>query len=502
MRLLLVFLFGALTGAAVRAAFQRGRRGDRARIRSLAVVVTAVVAGDLSVSSGSTRRDALGDAERGVDELIARLRQIVGTVRQGVERFHDGRLNFAEVKKAMLDTAELTAGQAYDAGVSAEQVSASVQIVAMSTEDLVATVNDIARHATAAADIAVLAAAQGEAANDGVHQLGAAVQQVESVADVIRRIAAQTHLLALNAMIEAARAGDAGRGFAVVAAEVKDLSRATAEATEQVLAIVAGIQEESVRASAAIKQITDTMAEICISTSSIATSVTEQTATTREIGRVSSIAADGAADISRRVTALHDRAREVAYVGASDTGTRRTDFALLEAAFEHAVDGFAVHDVAVQFEEAQETEVDREALNAAGTSTQDGVTTVLDYVVGTGLNQFTYTGAWLHGLGYETDPCGDAYSSVPGDRVELRFVGRRIRFYGFVDKQQGMADVWVDDAEPTLVDFYSPERGRSMLWESPELPSGEHTFQLVVSTRKHPDSRYFWNSVAMVEIVN
>jgi methyl-accepting chemotaxis protein len=477
------------------------RNGDRVRLRRLSRAVAAMNGGDLSVSIGSTRQDDLGDVERGVDAAIGRLQQIVAVMQQGVDRFRAGRLSVADVHKEMLDAAEMTAGQAYDVGVTAEQVSDSIHIVASSTEELAATVNEIARHATLAADIAVSAAAQGEVADAGVRELSAAMQQVEDIANVISTIAGQTHLLALNAAIEAARAGDAGRGFGIVAAEVKELSRATAEATEQVRAIVAGIRKGSSRASEAINQISSTMSLICENTASIAAAVTQQTATTREIGRVSVTAAQGASDITGRVSAVHTRAREVAYVGAQNDAAKAEEFAILEAAFRGAVDGYQVGGFVAVIDSADDVQVDQARLNAVGTTTVGGVTSVVDNVLGSGLNEFEYSGAWLFGNGYETDPGGDAYSSVPGDEVRLRFVGTKLRFTGCKDKQQGMADVWIDGQAPTLIDFYSPARAHTMMWESPELSTGEHTFHLRVSQKKNPESRYFWVSVAKVEIV-
>lgn len=499
----LALLVVSITGAAAAAtAFIRLRDRDPARIKALSAVLAAVNSGDLTAATSSQHRDGLGDVERGVDQMVARMTQIVGTLQEGLERFHTGRQSVAQVHKDMLDSAELTAGQAYDAGVSAEQVSDSINIVASSTEELVATVKEIARHATFAADIAVTAAAQGEVADKGVHELSTALEQVQSIANVIGSIAGQTHLLALNAMIEAARAGDAGLGFEVVAAEVKELSRATAEATQQVRSIVVGIQEGSERASEAITQITGTMALICESTSSIASTVTQQTATTREIGRVSIIAAQGAADISGRVAAVHDRARDVAYAGASNDATKAKEFEILETAFRRTIDGMNVGGYVAGIATDEEVAIDQEALNREGTTTTDGVTTVLDTVLGTGLNQFAFTGSWLHGSGYDTDPGGDAYSSIPGDEVRMSFAGRRLRFHGCKDKQQGMAEVWIDEQPRELIDFYAPDRLHQLLWESPELPPGEHTFHLVVSSKKNADSRYFWNSVAKVEIVH
>ena len=120
--------------------------------------------------------------------------------------------------------------------------------------------------------------------------------------------------------------------------------------------------------------------------------------------------------------------------------------------------------------------------------------------MGTGLAEFAYTGSWLHGDGYVTDVGGDAYSCVPGDLVTMRFRGSRLRLYGYRDQQQGMAEVKVDDGSPALVDFYSAVRAHSMVWDSGDLGAGEHVLSVTVSAKKSLESRYFWVSVANVEI--
>jgi hypothetical protein len=331
--------------------------------------------------------------------------------------------------------------------------------------------------------------------------LGKAVQQVEGLAQVIANIAAQTHLLALNATIEAARAGDAGLGFAVVAGEVKALSRATAEATERVKTTLQDIQEGSGKAVLAIQQISGTMDRICENTASIASSVLEQGATTREIGRVSESAALDAVSISGRVAAVHDQAREIAYLGADNDATKSKSFELLEASLREVVDRFDVGDFVALLKSEAIVTVDLAERNRRGTTTDGGVTTVMDYVEGSDVEQFTYTGSWLHGDGLAGDPGGDAYSCRTGDSVTMRFVGRRFRLFAFQAQGQGVAEVWVDGQPPVDVDLYSVDRGRRMVWESDELSDGEHTFHLRVAGRKHVDARYFWISVAMVEIV-
>jgi methyl-accepting chemotaxis protein len=474
---------------------------DRARLDRLAAVLAAAKAGDLTVSTGSSATDGLGEVERAVDALVDEMRSVVGTMQQGLAIFHDDRLIVEGVNQRMLGSAEMMAGTAYDVGVSSGQVSDSISIVAASTEELAATVNEIARHATLAADTAVTAAEQGKLADLGMRGLGKAVQQVEGLAQVIANIAAQTHLLALNATIEAARAGDAGLGFAVVAGEVKALSRATAEATERVKVTLQDIQDGSGKAVQAIQRITETMDQICQNTASIASSVLQQGATTREIGRVSESAALDAVSISGRVASVHDQAREIAYLGADNDATKSKSFELLEASLRGVVDHFDVGGFLAVLESETSVIVDPVERNLRGTSVAGDVTTVMDFVEGPELNQFTYSGSWLHGDGLAGDPGGDAYSCRTGDSVSMRFVGSRFRFYAFQAQGQGIAEIWLDGQPPVDVDLYSVDRGRRLLWESDDLSAGEHTFHLRVAGRKHPDARYFWISVAMVEIV-
>ena len=100
---------------------------------------------------------------------------------------------------------------------------------------------EIAQSAAEAADVAAAAVTDAADVNRTVERLEAASEQVGDVVGMITKIARQTHLLALNATIEAQRAGEAGKGFAVVADEVKDLARQTADATEQIDRMIAGI---------------------------------------------------------------------------------------------------------------------------------------------------------------------------------------------------------------------------------------------------------------------
>ncbi len=128
--------------------------------------------------------------------------------------------------------------------------------------------------------------------------LGESSAEIGQVIKVITGIAQQTNLLALNATIEAARAGEAGKGFAVVANEVKELAKATAEATEDISQKIEAIQGNTASAVSAIGEITHVISQINDIQTTIASAVEEQTATTNEIARSVTGAADGMGGIA------------------------------------------------------------------------------------------------------------------------------------------------------------------------------------------------------------
>jgi methyl-accepting chemotaxis protein len=220
--------------------------------------------------------------------------------------------------RAMADGAEATASQANSVSAQSQEVSTSVTNVAASSEEMLSAIREISRNAHEAARIAKSAVEVALSTNETIGQLGESSKQIGKVIKVITSIAQQTNLLALNATIEAARAGEAGKGFAVVANEVKELAKATANATEEISHKIEAIQSDTKKAVGAIGEVSSIISQINDISNSIASAVEEQTTTTNEIGRNVHEAARGTNAITKSIAGVANSAKETAR-GATET---------------------------------------------------------------------------------------------------------------------------------------------------------------------------------------
>jgi methyl-accepting chemotaxis protein/CHASE3 domain sensor protein len=221
-------------------------------------------------------------------------------------------------------TAETTQSLSSKVAGSSDEASSNMQSVASATEELSASVDEIGKRVRESSRIAEAAVVQAQQTDGRIGKLSRAAQEIGDVVKLITAIAEQTNLLALNATIEAARAGEAGRGFAVVASEVKSLASQTAKATDEISSHILGMQGATQESVAAIKEIGGTISQISDIAASISTAVQQQSSATQEIARSVQNVAKGTDEAAADIMEVNRGATETGAASADVLNSART----------------------------------------------------------------------------------------------------------------------------------------------------------------------------------
>ncbi len=216
--------------------------------------------------------------------------------------------------QTMQAAAEETNVQSTAVAAASEQASTNVQTVAAATEELSSSIQEISRQVAESTRVVNQAVNEATKTKQLVRGLDEAAGKIGQVVALITDIAEQTNLLALNATIEAARAGEAGKGFAVVASEVKNLATQTAKATEEIGGQISGIQSATKGSVEAIERIFETIEKVNGISTTIASAVEEQGAATKEIARNVEQAASGTQEVSNNIVGVTKAAGETGQV--------------------------------------------------------------------------------------------------------------------------------------------------------------------------------------------
>ena len=223
--------------------------------------------------------------------------QMAGVVRQLEE--HARRMSSASDNLASMSSSADTRAAA--SAQSTARVSAHIDVVASSIQDIAATLSSAAEDAEHTSKLAAAARQAVDAAKDDSRALSEAARTIEQVIALIEDVAGQTNLLALNATIEAARAGEMGRGFGVVAHEVKQLATRTSRATEDVRSGLQGIMAASQRIADRVARLVQSIDQVALVADAIAGSMRKQDANSQAITSTTANTAHDVRDVAATV---------------------------------------------------------------------------------------------------------------------------------------------------------------------------------------------------------
>ncbi|NOZ41945.1 MAG: HAMP domain-containing protein [Alphaproteobacteria bacterium] len=221
---------------------------------------------------------------------------------------------------SMAGIAEQTGASSTTAAAAAEESTTNINTVASASEEMSASVSEISRQLGQSTEITRRAVKQAGDTMTTMSSLTETTALIVDVVKLINDIAEQTNLLALNATIEAARAGEAGKGFAVVASEVKTLATQTSRATEEISGHVSAVQASSRDAVTAVEDIRNIIAETNDIATSISAAVEQQNAATAEIARNVQEAAKGSQEVTTVIVDVSTGASETKRIAENVNG--------------------------------------------------------------------------------------------------------------------------------------------------------------------------------------
>lgn len=257
-------------------------------------------------------------------EHISRLTvQFRSDVDEALEVLASSASELEATSGSLASTAEETASQSASVAAAATQASQNVHTVAGASEEMASSIKEVSAQVVKTSELAQQADSEVSQTTTRVSELKQGAAAIGEVIDLIRSIAEQTNLLALNATIEAARAGEAGKGFAVVASEVKSLADQTARATEEITGQIGKMQEDVETTVPAIERISKIISDLNDTSSYVASAAEEQTSTTAEISRNVHEAYTGTEEVTRNITSLNEAAESTSAATSQVLATAR-----------------------------------------------------------------------------------------------------------------------------------------------------------------------------------
>ncbi|MEG3639172.1 methyl-accepting chemotaxis protein [Magnetococcus sp. PR-3] len=252
-------------------------------------------------------RDSIKAANGSMNAIREEIEALSGQVGRIAETTEHSRQD----TNTMASAAEEMTSNISEVNNNLEEVTSSVGTVAAAMEEMSASLGEVRARCRLADELSGEANGQAQQTATVMNRLIQSTTEISKVVDAIKSIASQTNMLALNASIEAAGAGEAGKDFAVVANEVKDLASQTGEATKLIDNLTTSIQEESRQAETVTQSVADMMHKVYEANKEITQTVDEQEHTVVEISKTMGQVSIAAESVSLNANELAIAAREV-----------------------------------------------------------------------------------------------------------------------------------------------------------------------------------------------
>jgi len=282
--------------------------------------------GDLTKRLPKKRNDEIGALSTWFNAFIIRLNNIIVDISANAETVKTASGNVMSVSGQMSDGAQEISDKATNIAAASEEMSINMNSVAAGSEEaatnlgmvadsasqMQSSLSEVASNCEKAMTISNDATELVKSASTRVELLGKAARDISKVTEVITDIAEQTNLLALNATIEAARAGEAGKGFAVVASEIKNLAAQTASATLDIHEKISGMQSSTEDTVHDVGKISTVILSVKETVDSIAAAIEEQSAIATEVALNIGQASIGITEVNEKVAHSSQVSSEIA----------------------------------------------------------------------------------------------------------------------------------------------------------------------------------------------
>lgn len=287
--------------------------------------------GDLTKRLEINTNNEIGDLARYFNKFIGKLQDIIISIKDNTDVVAVSAAEFSKVSsgisstiteinaetKTVATTTEESSVNIKSLAATAEEISGATNGVASAVEEMSLSLNEVLKNCQREFTIVEDATSHVQSSTNIISHLDDGAKSISQIVDIIDNIAKQTNLLALNATIEAASAGEAGRGFAVVANEVKNLSKKTSLATQDIAKQVKDMQMNTESAVQAIGNFSKLINDINDVSKTIVIAVEEQSKAVNEITKNISSVSSGARNVAENAS---ESARNLTHVSETISG--------------------------------------------------------------------------------------------------------------------------------------------------------------------------------------